>query len=77
MRHSNRASGTPNQTEIPIQPVAKPILCSPFAEPGQHWVYDTHTGEARQEAGRRPASYWYKTQRTGSAQLNLLAEEER
>ncbi|HRD67452.1 MAG TPA: hypothetical protein PKY50_15005 [Candidatus Competibacter sp.] len=36
------------QTEIPIQPVAKPILCSPFAEPGQHWVYDTHTGEARQ-----------------------------
>lgn len=77
MRHSNRASSTPNQTEIPIQPVAKPILCSPFAEPDRHWVYDTHTGEARQEAGRRPASYWYKTQRTGSAQLALLTEEER
>ena len=75
MRYSNR--GAPAQTEIPIQPVAKPILCGPFAEPDQHWVYDTHTGEARQEAGRRPASYWYKTQRTGSAQLALLAEEER
>jgi type III restriction enzyme len=27
--------------------------------------------------GRRPASYWYKTQRTGSAQRELFAEEER
>jgi type III restriction enzyme len=26
---------------------------------------------------RRPASYWYKTQRTGSAQAELFAEEER
>ena len=66
----------PAQTEIPIQPVAKPILCGPFAEPDQHWVYDTRAGEACQEAGRRPASYWYKTQRTGSAQMALLAEEE-
>lgn len=77
MRHLPRASSTPNQIEIPIQPVAKPILCSPFAEPDRHWVYDTQTGDARQETGRRPASYWYKTQRTGSAQLALLAEEER
>jgi type III restriction enzyme len=65
------------QQEIPIQPVAKPILCSPFAEPGRHWVYDTQTGDAREEIGRRPASYWFKTQRTGSAQMSLLAEEER
>src|SRR5207302_1182601 len=27
--------------------------------------------------GRRPASYWFKTERTGSAQMSLLAEEER
>ncbi len=27
--------------------------------------------------GRRPASYWYKTRRTGLAQLALLVEEER
>lgn len=77
MSRYKKSASTPARQEIPIQPVAKPILCSPFAEPDQHWVYDTQTGEARQEAGRRPASYWYKTQRTGSAQLALLAEEER
>ena len=34
------------------------------------------SGEPRRN--RRPASYWYKTERTGSAQLTLLlAEEER
>ena len=27
--------------------------------------------------GGRPASYWYKSERTGSTQLSLLAEEER
>ena len=26
----------PAQTEIPIQPVDKPILCSPYVEPDQH-----------------------------------------
>jgi type III restriction enzyme len=63
--------------ELPIQPVARPILCNPFAEPTRHWVYDSKTGDAREEVGRRPASYWFTTQRTGSAQLSLLAEEER
>ena len=73
-----KSASTLAQQEIPIQPVARPILCSPFAEPDRHWVYDDkQTGEARQEAGRRSAFYWYKTQRTGSAQLELLAEEER
>ena len=63
--------------QLPIQPVTKRILFTPFAEPDPHWIYDKRTGDARQKAGRRPASYWYKTQRTGSAQLELLAEEER
>ena len=48
------------QAEIPIQPVDKPILCSPYAEPDQHWVYDRSTGIPRKEPGRRPASYWYQ-----------------
>jgi len=67
------------QQEIPIQPVNKPILCNPFKEPTAHWVYNTQTGEASQMAGRRPASYWFRTQRTGSAQmqLSIVAEEER
>ena len=63
--------------ELPIQPVNKPILCSPYRVPDQHWVYDLETGEARQEVGRRQAGYWFKTKRTGSAQMQLagFAEE--
>ncbi len=68
---------TPNQPYLPIQPVNKPILCSPYEEPSEHWVYDRATGEPSRMSGRRPASYWYKTQRTGSAQAELFAEEER
>lgn len=72
-----RGPSTPlGQQEIPIQPVERPILCSPYAEPDQHWKYDLATGTARKEPGRRPASYWYKTERTGSAQLSLLAQEQ-
>jgi|GEM_PF-5884029 len=67
------------QPEIPIQPVNKPILCSPYAEPTEHWVYDTSTGEASRFPGWRPAGYWFKTRRTGDATLMLkgFAEEER
>lgn len=64
------------QPQIPVQPVDRPILCSPYAEPDQHWKYDTVTGAARREPGRRPASYWFKTERTGSAQMSLLAQEQ-
>ena len=65
------------QNDIPIQPVEQPILCSPYDEPDLHWIYDTSTGEAVKNPGRREAGYWYKTQRTGSAQLSLFQEEER
>lgn len=64
---------------MPIQPVDKPILCSPYVEPDQHWVYDQSTGIPTPTPGRRPASYWYKTERSGSAQqqLGFMAEEDR
>ena len=65
------------RTSVPIRPVDDPILCSPFDEPDQHWLYDTQTGIPSKAPGRRPASYWYKSERSGSAQLSLLAEEER
>lgn len=65
------------QAKIPIQPVEKPIICSPYDEPSDHWVYDTETGAASRAAVRRPASYWYKTERTGSAQRSLFQEEQR
>jgi type III restriction enzyme len=65
--------------QIPIQPVENPILCSPYKEPDQHWLYDTATGVPSKVSGRRPASYWFKSERTGTAQqqLSFLAEEER
>ncbi len=68
----------PRQLDLPIQPVERPILCSPYGEPTAHWVYDTETGEAHKQPGRRPAGYWYRTQRTGSLQQNLafFREEE-
>lgn len=69
---------TGKQDEIPIQPVDKPILCSPYREPDQHWLYDRSTGIPRKEQGRRKASYWYKNERTGSAQQSLagMTQEE-
>ena len=65
-----------NQLDIPIQPVERPILCNPYEEPDAHWVYDTDTGEAIRQPGRRDAGYWYKTERTGSGQLQIFREEE-
>ena len=65
-----------NRPDIPIQPVQQPILCSPYEKPNAHWIYDTLTGEAVKQSGRRDAGYWYKTQRTGSAQLQMFREEE-
>ena len=56
---------------IPIQPVEKPIICSPYQEPDKHWLYDRETGIPHQEMFRRPASYWYKVERTGTAQQRL------
>jgi type III restriction enzyme len=65
------------ELQLPLQPVEKPILCSPYKEPSEHWLYDTATGTAQRVPGRRPASYWYKTQRVTTQQLALFAEEER
>lgn len=46
--------------QLPIQPVENPILCSPYHEPGQHWLYDTKTGIPSKAPGRRTASYWFQ-----------------
>jgi type III restriction enzyme len=65
------------QGQLPVQPVEKPIICNPYDEPQDHWIYDKDSGAASRAGMRRPASYWYKTERTGSAQGQLFAEEER
>ena len=63
--------------QLPLQPVEEPIICSPYTEPDTHWLYDTRTGVPTKNPGRREAGYWFKTERTGSLQRSLLAEEER
>lgn len=65
------------QPEVPVQPVDQPIICNPYDEPNDHWIYDTETGGASRAGFRREAGYWYKTERTGLAQQELFAEEER
>ena len=62
---------------MPIQPVDQPIICNPYDEPRDHWVYDSTTGQASRAGFRRAAGYWYKTDRTGAAQAKLFVEEER
>ena len=54
------------QQRLPIQPVDEPILCIAVRGADAHWVYDLGTGEPARVPGRRPASYWYKTERTGA-----------
>lgn len=63
--------------QLPIQPVEKPIICNPYDPPKDHWVYDSKTGEASHAGMRRPAGYWYKTERIAAGQRDLFAEEER
>lgn len=62
-------------SDIPIQPVEKPILCSPYEPPSVHWQYDRTTGEASKIAGRRPSRYWYKTKDDAKGQLTLELSE--
>ncbi len=42
-----------------LHEVPEPILCSPYAEPAEHW--EIHEGEpALRKPGRRPAVYYYR-----------------
>lgn len=58
----------------PTHAVEDPIINKPFDEPTAHWVY--RDGVPSKSPGRRPASYWFKTKRTGDKRLELFAEEE-
>lgn len=54
--------------------VSSPILCSPFAEPGEHWwILEGQPAERRQ--GRRPAMYFYREPAKGSEQRGGIAIE--
>jgi type III restriction enzyme len=70
-----RPTPLPEREQIPIQAVPDPILSSPYEEPKEHWVYEKGTPSTN--AGRRPAGFYAKAKTTGSAQLDLLADESR
>ena len=75
-RTRNAVPTTPSDLDkVPVQAVADPILSSPYSEPQEHWLYES--GVPKRMRGRRAAGYYYKTQRTGSAQSELFAEENR
>lgn len=61
---------------LPIQPVAEPILCSPYVEPDRHWQYDRETHHHVEASGRRPSRYWHQGSLTGSKQRSLFMEED-
>ena len=61
----------------PVQAVDRPILCSPYVEPDKHWVYADHGAAPTRAPGRRPASYFFTSRRTGAAQIGMFAEPER
>ncbi len=68
-------STLPEGEQLPIQPVEKPILCKPYAEPSEYWLYDRETGEASKAPGRRPAGHWFRTEPQQAQQISMLAEE--
>lgn len=59
----------------PVQAVENPILNSPYVEPTAFFEY--RDGVPAKAQGRRPASYWYKHQRTGGENQDLFQEENR
>lgn len=72
-----RATAAAAPEPAPVQAVSRPILCSPYDEPGEHWKYARGEAAPERVPGRRPASYYYMTKRTGAAQLQMFAEPER
>ena len=60
------------QQQFPIQPVDKPVICSPYEEPDHYWLYDKKTGIPTKTGARRPAGYWYKTKKFGTNERTLF-----
>ncbi|MDR1497050.1 MAG: hypothetical protein LBS59_01360 [Puniceicoccales bacterium] len=69
-----RTTSISPEAELPIQaPVEEPIINSPFEEPKQFWKYEKD-GKAHRQDGRRPASYFWTTQKVMSNQVALDIE---
>jgi type III restriction enzyme len=70
-----KAKLDPNQEEMPLQPVERPILCGPYDEPTEYWYYNRETHQHDKIPGRRPASYYYNDKGTSGSTGSLFAQE--
>ncbi|MBL4844234.1 MAG: hypothetical protein JKY65_01800 [Planctomycetes bacterium] len=73
-----RKASSPNSKgeRLPTQAVANPVVNSPYEQPKRHWVYQVGEGEPYLMDGRRSASYFYKTKKTGTTQDGLFRDEQ-
>lgn len=72
---TSRPSQEPPDRWRPTQAAGEPVINKPYEEPQSHYVY--RDGVPSETPGRRPASYWFRSKKTGTAQEELFAEEER
>ena len=75
-KRRRNTGGEGSTVQVPMQPVESPILCSPYAEPSEYWLYDLGTGLASRAPGRRPAGHWYRDDATASDEQGALLTEE-
>ena len=66
-----------DDTQLPLQAVEEPIICSPYAEPGAHWCYDLATGVAVKEPRQRDAGFWCRARRRASDDWNYGTQRRR
>ena len=75
-RRRNQATTAEYTVQVPMQPVDRPILSSPYEEPSEYWMYDLKSGEASRAPGRRPAGHWYRDESAADdEQAAMLTEE--
>ena len=74
-RRSYAQDEVPPDDWAPTQAVRDPVINRPYGEPTAYWSY--RDGEPFEVPGRRPAMYWYRTEKLGGGQRDIFAEEQR
>lgn len=74
-RNARPTDETPPADWTPTQSVDNPVINNPFAEPTSYWLYKG--GVPSKVPGRRPARYYFKSQRVAldAGEMDLFREE--